>query len=116
MGFESSSKKIRCLQISLFIPFISSIFQPMAALYFETTEINFPSCSSESNDEMIMGLEFPSSKKMYFNVSGRGFSSNSAEFSVINSVSRSTSSLSLIANTSSTCNKFHGLMQGLVGN
>ena len=58
MGFESSSKKIRCSQISLFIPFISSIFQPMAFLYFEMTVINFSSCSSESNDEMIMGLDF----------------------------------------------------------
>ena len=50
---------------------------------------------------MIMGLEFPSSKKMYFNVFGKGFSSNSAEFSAINSVSRSTYSLSVIAKTSS---------------
>ena len=40
---------------------------------------------------MIMGLEFPSSKKMYFNVSDKGFSSNSTKIYAINSVLRSTS-------------------------
>ena len=61
----------------------------MASLYFEMNLINFSSCSSESNDEIIMGLDFPSSKKMYFMVSGKGFCSNSDEFPATSNVSES---------------------------